>query len=108
MPEQVLLCSGCGGRHLRQDQRYCLMCHAAYMREWRKTHKLDGESLRKANVRSYAGAYKRRGRLSPEVCQVCGDERSQMHHEDYDKPLDVTWLCRPCHMDLHYGEGANA
>jgi hypothetical protein len=34
-------------------------------------------------------------------CVKCGDENSQMHHEDYDKPLEVIWVCRPCHLKLH-------
>lgn len=26
-----------------------------------------------------------------------------MHHEDYDRPLDVRWLCARHHADVHAG-----
>jgi len=34
-------------------------------------------------------------------CIRCGNEKSLAHHEDYDKPLDVMWLCQPCHKKRH-------
>jgi ribosomal protein S27AE len=34
-------------------------------------------------------------------CIRCGNEKSLAHHEDYDKPLDVMWLCQPCHKQRH-------
>lgn len=40
----------------------------------------------------------------PEACEICGetpDYPLHGHHEDYSKPLEVIWLCSPCHRDLH-------
>lgn len=41
------------------------------------------------------------GRLTKQPCQSCGAARAEAHHEDYSKPLKVTWLCRGCHVDHH-------
>jgi len=44
----------------------------------------------------------RDGRLfKPEACEECGERpgrrRLHAHHEDYERPLDVRWLCTACH-----------
>lgn len=41
------------------------------------------------------------GRLVRKPCEVCGSPRSQAHHPDYSKPLDVIWLCAPHHAAEH-------
>jgi hypothetical protein len=43
----------------------------------------------------------RSGKLIKLPCQVCGNQRTQGHHEDYSKPLDVVWLCTRHHADRH-------
>ena len=46
----------------------------------------------------------RDGRLDkPDSCSVCGDKHDWIHghHDDYSKPLDVRWLCPPCHKEAH-------
>ena len=44
------------------------------------------------------------GALSPDgICADCGatDVPFEGHHTDYMRPLDVVWLCKPCHIDRH-------
>lgn len=36
----------------------------------------------------------RTGILVRQPCCECGKSKSEAHHEDYAKPLDVQWLCR--------------
>jgi hypothetical protein len=39
-------------------------------------------------------------------CYFCATtERLQAHHEDYNHPLDVVWLCSTCHGKLHTIKG---
>jgi len=70
------------------------------MREWRRTHPLTPAQRFKDICRSYAGVYLKRGKIVRQGCVVCGD-KTEMHHADYDRPLEVIWLCRPHHLALH-------
>lgn len=43
------------------------------------------------------------GILVKSPCEVCGTENDvHVHHEDYTKPLEVSWLCRSHHEQLHH------
>jgi hypothetical protein len=42
-----------------------------------------------------------RGELTPQPCEVCDDVKTDAHHTDYSKPLDVRWLCRQHHTEEH-------
>jgi len=43
-----------------------------------------------------------KGEMVPKPCEKCGNPKSVAHHEDYSKPLEVTWLCHACHMQHHW------
>ena len=45
----------------------------------------------------------RDGRIEkPDRCSHCHEMgRVVGHHPDYSKPLEVVWLCDPCHLNLH-------
>lgn len=42
-----------------------------------------------------------KGLLIRQPCERCGNEKSLAHHDDYDRKLDVMWLCQPCHKQRH-------
>ncbi len=96
-------CFRCG-RWRSSTAGYCRRCHAAEMREWRKTHPMTAEQRKRDACRSYAGVYLRRGKLKRQSCAVCGSSESQMHHPSYDKPLEVEWLCRRCHCSRAHSQ----
>lgn len=44
----------------------------------------------------------------PDHCEDCGDATPSRqlhgHHHDYDKPLEVEWICKGCHGGRHAKE----
>ena len=45
----------------------------------------------------------RRGLIIRGPCEICGAEETDGHHDDYDKPMQVRWLCRFHHRQAHRG-----
>jgi hypothetical protein len=62
-----------------------------------------------ARVRIIVSKAIARGRLIRKPCEICRDNSKQKdgrsaiqaHHDDYNKPLEVRWLCDPCHREWH-------
>lgn len=38
---------------------------------------------------------------NPEPCESCGQSATDRHHDNYNKPLEIRWLCAPCHREWH-------
>lgn len=55
----------------------------------------------KYKARMMLGNAVRDRRVKRLPCEVCGNPKSQGHHEDYSKPFDVRWLCSKHHREAH-------
>lgn len=76
---------------LRADQRYTQFNPDRYRRR-----RIDPE--RRRDRRLVYKAVRRGDLLRPDACEQCGLPcKAQAHHDDYPKPLEVSWLCRRCH-----------
>jgi hypothetical protein len=64
------------------------------------------EHLSKQRARGAVRRAVKSGRIiRPTRCEECGaGVRTEAHHTDYDKPLEVHWLCRPGHAHCHNSE----
>lgn len=78
-------------------QRENREAYYAKNRVWRKRH-----PERQRAQDTLRTAIRNGSLVRPNRCP-CGSERPQAHHADYDKPLEVTWLCRSCHLVEHGG-----
>ena len=107
---------------------YCKLCANALRRTWRAENKERNREynatynqtergkrfLKKSiakwvsnnpeKVKAHAMVLnaKKVGDLVPEPCEICGTtDDIHAHHDDYDKPLGVRWLCRTHHTEHH-------
>ena len=68
------------------------------LRQFYKSMK-RGDDARRAHSAVYRAIQKSLLIRSP-VCEVCGAQcKTEGHHEDYNKPLQVVWLCPRCHHE---------
>lgn len=80
---------------------------AERFREYRK----EPEFAFKERARSAVNHAIRDGKLvNPNRCSIClSVGYSEAHHDDYSKELDVIWVCKQCHEDIHHSnEGHNS
>ena len=60
------------------------------------------ETAQKLRAREQCAYAVRIGKLTRLPCQKCGAEKSEAHHEDYSKALEVLWLCKKRHAGEHF------
>ena len=84
------------------SQGWCNKCDELY--EYRKSLYHNNEDYKfKHKIRALTRGFIKAGLLVKEPCEACqSEENVEAHHKDYTKPMDITWLCRLCHNELHH------
>lgn len=102
-------CKECTKKDVRDNRLTKIDQYRAYDRDRGVRTNPDTVKKRKAErpwldkARTAVGNAVRDGKLKkPSSCEKCGStSRLHGHHEDYDKPLEVMWLCVVCHKARH-------
>lgn len=125
-PKEMVTCKYCGRQfeeYKSNHRQYCNKhCHDEHQKTERPKCKICGnpvkemrniycskkcanvdKGLQPRGVKSYSGLYFLLHNLypNPEPCVICGEEGEHRHHPDYNKPLEIVWLCESCHHKLH-------
>lgn len=110
---RVNKCKECNKRDVRENRAKRVDYYRAYDRK--RGNRVTPERQqayrdaypKKTKARNAVGNGVRDGKLhKPKTCQQCGGGGFiHGHHDDYDKPLDVRWLCAACHHQWHAANG---
>ena len=79
----------------------------SFLSKWkvRKNKELTDPFVKiRKKVRSKTNKLVKEGKLKRRPCLVCGNKEVLAHHEDYNNPLKVIWLCEEHHKDYHDGK----
>lgn len=68
----------------------------------------EDKNPKKKSVHGLVAYAIKNGVIKRRPCEICGHKKSHAHHDDYDKPLDVRWLCSRHHQEWHAANGAGA
>ena len=114
------ICDYCGIRYHTRSSAYkkrthhfcSRSCYHKYQSECipKEEHSCYGtgysaeEHQRRVKARTIFNHYLRDKHMSRQLCEICG-KPAQAHHDDYDKPLEVRWLCPKHHMEWHKNHG---
>ncbi len=93
---------------------YCLGCNRKRLYKYRHTKRGAEMTNRSARARYRRNKEKAKARailnneikkgimFRPTMCPLCMTfQKTEAHHEDYSKPLEVKWMCKECHRKQH-------
>jgi hypothetical protein len=87
-------------KKLKEDPEYYRKVYFKNKEKYAEYGKKNLEKNRKKhNARAKIYRHIKAGKIiKPQICSKCDNQgKIEAHHHDYEKPLEVTWLCTKCH-----------
>lgn len=94
----------------KRKRHFCSReCYAKYRSECMTSEEQNAfghgyskeERAKRKKAREIFNHYARDKHIKKQPCEVCGRKETEAHHDNYDKPLEVRWLCFECHRKWH-------
>ena len=95
---------------LRRKRHFCSrLCYSKYRMELLPKEEQHAygtgysqeERDKRRKARETFNHYVRDKGVKKQPCEMCGKEKVEAHHDDYNKPLEIRWLCFECHRKWH-------
>ncbi|MEG1495452.1 MAG: hypothetical protein RRZ84_07840 [Romboutsia sp.] len=61
----------------------------------------EQERGKRKKARTLLNHHLRDNNIERQPCEVCCNPKTEAHHDCYDKPLEIRWLCFKCHRKWH-------
>jgi hypothetical protein len=103
----------CKDCHLKINKKYLKKYSAKYQKEYRENNKEyfklyhrnyrknSKENIKRGLCRHRSYHLVEDGKIQKKPCEICGNKKVQIHHNDYNNPFDFIFLCRKHHFELH-------
>lgn len=92
-----------GDKYRKQGNEYNTSDRGRELNKKRSRTYRENNSLKAKARNSVRTALRNGSLLRPSKCSECNKECiPEAHHPDYNKPLEIKWLCKSCHEDTHH------
>ena len=91
-------------KEILRKQRTYLQTEKGKANKLRNAYRMKKKYPKKWKTRWTANNAVRLGKIRMGKCEVCGHTKPEIHHDDYDKPLQIRWFCMEHHKEYERRE----
>ena len=98
------ICKKCilaSDKEKRKDPKVKKKLYEYQMAYFKRNYGVNEKFTKRVKASSIFGWHLSNGKIKKQPCEMCGCDKVHGHHDNYDKPFDVRWLCSKHHRKVH-------